>query len=375
MEPLKVHIDLAERNYDIAIGQDILFSIENYLPFDISGKKLFIITDENVFPYAAALKNSFIALDAHWCEIHTFPAGEATKSYDSLKEAHDWMLENNVHRDSVIVAVGGGVVGDLTGFAAATVLRGVPFVQIPTSLLAQVDSSVGGKTGINTAYGKNLVGSFYQPEAVVIDTDTLKTLPKRELMAGYGEVIKYGLIGDKSFFEWLEDGNAKRILSLESDAVAKAIETSCKAKARVVEVDEREGGARALLNLGHTFGHAFEALAGYDGSLLHGEAVALGTVLAFDLSVRMELCPQEDMDRVVRHFRDVGLPVDAKDTKAATALQADVGAYKEIMLRDKKALNGKMVFVLVRGIGEALVHKQVPEDLVDSVILDFLNRD
>ncbi len=373
MKELIVHVDLAGRSYDITIGQDLLSSVENCLPFDIAGKKLFIITDENVLPYASALKNSFTALGAHWCEINVFPAGEATKSYENLKKAHDWMLANNVHRDSVIVAVGGGVIGDLTGFAAATILRGVPFVQIPTSLLAQVDSSVGGKTGINTEYGKNLVGSFYQPVSVVIDTNSLKTLPKRELMAGYGEVVKYGLIGDVAFFEWLEKGNAKRLLSLEHEAVARAIETSCRAKSMLVETDEREDGARALLNLGHTFGHAFEALAGYDGSLLHGEAVALGTVLAFDLSVRMGLCPQADMDRVVKHFCDVGLPVCAEDTRASAALQADIETYKKIILRDKKALSGKMVFILVRGIGEAFIHKEIPEEVIDSVISDFLN--
>lgn len=374
MEQRKVHIDLDKRSYDIAIGSGILGSIESYVPFDIAGKKLFVMTDENVRPYAEDLKNTFMSLGARWCEVKVFPAGEATKSYDSLERAHDWMLGNNVHRDSVIVAVGGGVIGDLSGFAAASVLRGVPFIQIPTSLLAQVDSSVGGKTGINTAHGKNLIGSFYQPKAVVIDTDTLKTLPERELMAGYAEVVKYGLIGDKSFFEWLEEGNAKRILSLEPDAVAKAIETSCKAKAKVVEADEREGGARALLNLGHTFGHAFEALAGYDGSLLHGEAVALGSVLAIDLSVRMGLCPAADQKRVEKHFCDVGLPVCVSDTKASAALKADVQAYKDIMLRDKKALNGKMVFILLRGIGEALIHKDVSEELVDAVIEDFINK-
>jgi len=375
MEPLKVHIDLADRSYDIAIGHGLLSAIEGYLPFEVAGKKLFIITDENVKPYAEGLKDSFITQGARWCERKVFTPGEATKSYDCLKEAHDWMLENNVHRDSVVVAVGGGVIGDLTGFAASSVLRGVPFVQIPTSLLAQVDSSVGGKTGINTAYGKNLVGSFYQPISVVIDTKTLNTLPERELRAGYAEVVKYGLIGDKSFFEWLEDGNGKRVLSLDNDATAKAIETSCKAKARVVEADEREGGMRALLNLGHTFGHAFEALAGYDGSLLHGEAVALGTVLAFDLSVRMGLCPAADLEQVVKHFRDVGLPVSVGDTQAADALMADVNTYKDIMLRDKKALDGKMVFVLVRGIGSSLVHKDVPIELVDVTLEDFLNRD
>ncbi|MCK5374254.1 MAG: 3-dehydroquinate synthase, partial [Alphaproteobacteria bacterium] len=335
---------------------------------------LFVITDENVhgYGYASALRDSFIKTGASWCELMVFPFGEATKSYDRLKEAHDWMLSNNVHRDSIVVAVGGGVIGDLAGFAASTIMRGVPFVQVPTSLLAQVDSSVGGKTGINTAFGKNLVGSFYQPASVVIDIDTLKTLPERELYAGYAEVVKYGLIGDKSFFRWLENGNGKKVLSLDPDAVAKAIDVCCKAKAKIVEADEREGGKRALLNLGHTFGHAFEALSGYDGTLLHGEAVALGTVLAFDLSVRMGLCPSEDYERVVRHFCDVGLPVDIYDTDAAGVIIANGQTLKDVMLRDKKVKSGKSVFILANCIGDALVHNDVPEGLIDEVLEDFL---
>ena len=376
MKPLTVHVDLAERSYDIIIGHGILSSVQDYLPFEIEGKKIFIITDINVRPYAEDLRHRFKDLGASWCELLAFSAGEAIKSYDRLKDTHEWMLANNVHRDSVVVAVGGGVIGDLTGFAASSVLRGVPYVQIPTSLLAQVDSSVGGKTGINTPYGKNLVGSFYQPVGVVIDTETLKTLPARELLSGYAEIVKYGLIGDREFFEWLEIRNGKRVVSTHPEEIARAIEVCCKAKAEVVKADEREGGVRTLLNLGHTFGHAFETLAGYDGSLLHGEAVSLGMVLAFDLSVRMGLCPAEDRDRVVRHFDEVGLPVCAKDTNAKAAiLNASIEEYKDIMRRDKKAHNGKTVFVLVRGIGEAFVHKDVPENMVDATLANFLKRD
>lgn len=369
----KVKVDLDERSYDISIGRGLLSCVEDFLPFDIKGRKLFLFTDINVEPYAKGLRDKFKDMGASWCELLVFPAGEATKSYERLQEAHNWMLENNVHRNSVVFAVGGGVIGDLSGFAASSILRGVPYVQIPTSLLAQVDSSVGGKTGINTSYGKNLVGSFYQPKAVVIDTKTLKSLPERELYSGYAEVVKYGLLGDRDFFKWLEEGNGKRILSLDEEAIAKAIEICCKTKADVVKADEREGGKRALLNLGHTFAHAFETLAGYDGSLLHGEAVSMGMVQAFNLSASMGLCSDEYYKRVVAHFRDVGLPVDAGDSNAKEALVGvDIENYKSIMRRDKKAQDGKMVFVLANSIGDAFVHKEVPEDMLDAVLKDFV---
>lgn len=370
-----VPIDLGERSYTIVIGEGILSCAYDHMPFDVSGKTFFIVTDRNVQGYAGRLRDTFMEQGARSATLKVFPAGESTKSYESLKETHNWLLSNNVHRDSIVVAVGGGVIGDLTGFAASTILRGVSFVQVPTSLLAQVDSSVGGKTGINTVYGKNLVGSFYQPTSVVIDTKSLQTLPTRELYAGYAEVVKYGLLGDKVFFEWLENGHGKGLLYLNSADTTQAIETCCKAKARVVEADEREEGTRALLNLGHTFGHAFEALAGYDGSLLHGEAVALGIVLAFDLSVRMGLCPVEDYERVVAHFREVGLPVRLKDTQAKAAVLSGRQAVLDIIRRDKKALDGRLVFVLVRGIGEAFVHKDVSSDGVLEALDAFLEEE
>ncbi|MFP4097754.1 MAG: 3-dehydroquinate synthase [Alphaproteobacteria bacterium] len=375
MKPITVHIDLAERSYDITIGKGILSSVFPCLPFHVKGKKIFIFTDKNVQALAGSLRDQFVEAGASWCQMMVLEPGERTKSYDSLKEAHGWMLSNTVHRDSVVFAVGGGVIGDLAGFAAATVLRGVPFVQVPTSLLAQVDSSVGGKTGINTPYGKNLVGSFYQPCSVVIDIDTLKTLPQRELFAGYAEIVKYGLLGDRAFFEWMEDCNGKQLLALEPDVVVRALEVSCQMKAAVVQADEKERGQRALLNLGHTFGHAFEALAGYNGSLLHGEAVAMGIVLAFDLSVRMGLCPAEDYERVVAHFRDVGLPVGLHDTDAVETLQANGHMIKDIMRRDKKVKDGKMAFILARGIGDCFTHNDVPENLLDDVLENFLERD
>ena len=368
MKQYNVHIDLGERSYDISIGSDLLSSIGEYLPFDITGKKFFLITDTNVEPYALSMQKLLQANGSGLCEVLTFPFGEATKSYDSLKKAHDWLLENNAHRDSVVTAIGGGVIGDLAGFAAATALRGVPFVQIPTSLLAQVDSSVGGKTGINTSYGKNLVGAFYQPVSVVADIDTLKTLPKRELLAGYAEVVKYGLIDDLAFFEWLED-NAKSVLDLDKAAVSYAIEASCKAKAEIVEADEREGGKRALLNLGHTFGHALEAVAGYDGSLLHGEGVAIGTIMAYELSLLLGHCTQRDVDRVKTHFESVGLPVDMG------SLNANIDDLLASMSRDKKAADNKMVFIIPSGIGKSFISKDVPKDTVIKVLELFTQGD
>lgn len=360
-----VHIALGDRSYDISIGQNLLEDITSLVPASLQGRKVFIITDENVVPYATAVQEKVKAAGASFFEICTLPFGEGTKSYESLHKVHGWMLENNIHRNSLVFAVGGGVIGDLAGFCAATILRGVPFVQVPTTLLSQVDSSVGGKTGINTPYGKNLVGSFYQPISVVADIETLKTLPKREMLAGYAEVVKYGLLGDKDFFEWLEV-HGSDVAAIEPKAVSYAIEVSCKTKARIVEEDEHEGGKRALLNLGHTFGHALEAAAGYDGTLLHGEGVSIGMVMAFDLSMRMGLCNGQDVHRVVNHFKNVGLPVNAVD------IDANVDDLIATMRRDKKAMDNKMIFILVNGIGDAFVSKDVPEDLVREVLKDGL---
>jgi len=252
-----------------------------------------------------------------------------------------------------VVALGGGVIGDLAGFAAAVLLRGVRFVQVPTTLLAQVDSSVGGKTAIDTAHGKNLVGAFHQPRLVLADTGVLDTLPRRELLAGYAEVLKYALLGDPGFFDWLE-ANGRKVIAGDAGARAHAIVTSCAAKAEIVAADEREAGARALLNLGHTFGHALEAETGYDGSLLHGEAVAIGMVLAFALSERLGLCPSADTARVRRHMADVGLPTGLPGGRAW-----DAGRLLDHMTRDKKARDGRATFVLVRGIGRAYVEPEV----------------
>ncbi|MGH1404473.1 MAG: 3-dehydroquinate synthase [Alphaproteobacteria bacterium] len=356
-----VHIDLGERSYDIHIDAGLLGALDKVLPFDIAGKKIFIVTDVNVEPYAQQVKSELVAAGAGFCDVLVHPFGEKTKSYDCLMKTHSWMLENNIHRNSIVFAIGGGVIGDLAGFCASSILRGVPYVQIPTTLLSQVDSSVGGKTGINTEFGKNLVGAFYQPVSVVADISTLNTLPKRELLAGYAEVAKYGLIWDLPFFEWLEE-NASRVIDLDAEAISYAIKVSCEAKAAVVQADEREGGKRALLNLGHTFGHALEAAAGYNGSLLHGEGVSIGMVMAFDLSAKMGLCSVEDAKRARDHLRGIGLPVHAGE------INAEIDDLIATMKRDKKALDNKMTFILVKGIGEAFITQDVEESLVRDIL-------
>ena len=368
METKIVTIDLDTRSYDIYIGSSLLFRVNDFIPQNLDGKTVFVVTDENVEPYAQRVKDIVTENGARACDIKVLSAGEKTKSFSHAEDVCTWMLEKGLNRDSLVLAVGGGVIGDLTGFAASIAMRGVPYIQIPTTLLSQVDSSVGGKTGINTAQGKNLVGSFYQPSAVIADIESLKTLPRRELLAGYAEVVKYGLIQDYSFFQWLET-NGERVCNLDEEAVAHVIEVSCKAKADVVQADEKEQGRRALLNLGHTFGHALESEAGYGGILLHGEAVAIGTVMAFDLSYRMGLCAQEELERVEAHFASVGLPTRASFIEG---LSTSVDNLMKVMSHDKKVKDGKMVFVLVNSIGEAFMSSDVSPDLVRDVLEESL---
>jgi 3-dehydroquinate synthase len=368
METKVVTIDLDSRSYDIYIGSALLYRIQDLIPEELDGRSVFIVTDRNVEQYAKTIQNLIKQEGARSCELMVLPAGEKTKSYGQVEKLCSWMLENQVNRNSLVLAVGGGVIGDLTGFCASIVMRGVTYIQVPTTLLSQVDSSVGGKTGINTPEGKNLVGSFYQPAAVIADLETLKTLSRRELLAGYAEIVKYGLIQDAGFFKWLEQ-NGERVINLEPDALSYAIEVSCRAKAETVQVDEREGGRRALLNLGHTFGHALEAAAGYGGALLHGEAVSIGMLMAFDLSQRMGLCAREDVERVERHLTNMGLPTRAS---FVDGLSTSVDKLIEIMQRDKKVVSGKMVFIVVNAIGNAFTSKDVPEDLVRDVLRDSL---
>lgn len=360
-----VPIALGDRSYDIIIGRALLARTPRHLPFKLEGRKVFVICDTNTAQYATQLRDSLAAENVALCEILTLPFGEATKSYDHLRQCHDWMLGYKINRNSVVFAVGGGVIGDLAGYAAATILRGVPYVQVPTTVLSQVDSSVGGKTGINTSYGKNLVGAFYQPVAVLADLDTLDTLPQREILAGYAEIVKYGLLGDFAFFEWLEQ-HGKDVIARDDAALSYAIETSCNAKAAIVEADEREGGKRALLNLGHTFGHALEAAAGYDGSLLHGEGVAIGTMMAFSLSAKMGLCTGQDVARVKAHFDSLALPTDA------TQIAATPETLIDTMRGDKKAVGDTMVFILNTAIGESFISKTVNERDVHDILTQSL---
>lgn len=367
-----VSIDLGERSYDIYIGGGLLPRIAELLPMDVPGGSFFILTDENVKPNALKVGDLLKSAGARVCETLIVKPGEQTKSFAEFEKVCRWMLQNGIDRKSTLISVGGGVIGDLGGYAAASILRGIPFVQIPTTLLAQVDSSVGGKTGINAPEGKNMVGAFYQPRAVIADLESLKTLPRRELLAGYAEVAKYGLLGDYAFFQWLEEHGAD-VCALEPEALSQAIERSVQAKADIVASDEREQGRRALLNLGHTFGHALEAAAGYDGRLLHGEAVAIGMVMAFDLSQRMGLCTAQDLTRVEAHLISVGLPTRASFIEPA--LKATPEELLEIMRRDKKAEKGKITLVLADGIGRAFTSRSASDELILSVLSDSLGAE
>lgn len=350
-----ISVDLGPRSYDIAIGPGLLDSAGSLISERLGERQTVIITDSNVGPlYAERLEHS-LSEAGHTGRTIQIDAGEQAKSFVYLESLLDDLLSEGLERGTVLVALGGGVIGDLTGFAASIALRGVEFVQIPTTLLAQVDSSVGGKTAINSPHGKNLVGTFYQPRLVIADTETLKTLPPRELAAGYAETVKYGLLGDKAFFEWLENDGAD-VLAGDPVAQARAIVRACEMKAEIVNQDERETGRRALLNLGHTFAHALEAETGFGGLLLHGEAVSIGMVLAFDLSVALGLCPAADAARVRTHFEKIGLPIHVPPHPTgawdAKTLIAHMG-------RDKKVQAGRTSFILVRGIGDAFVTNEV----------------
>ena len=344
-----VRVDLGSRSYDIKIGGGLVARAGEMIAPAVKQKRAVIVTDAHVARlYLDEIQQSLRSAGIE-SEAIVLPAGEATKSFGELESLCGRLLDLKVERSTTLIALGGGVIGDLTGFAAAILLRGIEFIQIPTTLLAQVDSSVGGKTGINAAHGKNLVGAFHQPRLVVADIEVLDTLPRRELLAGYAEVVKYGLINDPAFFAWCE-GHGAGIISGEASARRHAIAQSCKAKAAIVGADERESGARALLNLGHTFGHALEAECGYSDDLLHGEAVAIGMVMAYDLSTRLGLCPLEDAARVQRHLASIGLPtspswIDGRSFSSTRLI--------EHMMKDKKVKDGRIGFVLTRGIGQA----------------------
>lgn len=362
-----VPVSLGNRSYDILIGANLLESAGELADPVIKSQKVFILTDENVAKHhLEKVEKSFHKAKIAYEAIILKP-GEQTKSFPSLESILNEILRHRPERNTPLVALGGGVIGDVTGFAASILLRGVPFIQIPTTLLAQVDSSVGGKTGINTPHGKNLVGSFYQPKLVIADSSVLNTLPEREFLAGYAEVVKYGLIGNPEFFNWLES-NIAGIKARDKAVVEECVRISCEAKAQIVAEDEREKGARALLNLGHTFGHALELETGYSDTLVHGEGVALGMVLAFQLSQRLGLCPAEDVAKVERHLTAVGLPSTLQDIRK----QWDVKRLVEAMYQDKKVQDGKLVFVLTRGIGKAFIAKDIAEEAVVKMLKELV---
>jgi len=361
-----VHVPLGERAYDILIGPGLITRAGAEIASRLKGRKAAVVTDENVAPlYLEALVASLNQAGIVSAEV-VLPAGEKTKSFEHLITACDKVLEARVERNDCVIALGGGVIGDLSGFAAGIVRRGVRFVQVPTSLLSQVDSSVGGKTGINSRHGKNLIGVFHQPDLVLADTDVLNTLSEREFRAGYAEVAKYGLIDKPDFFAWLE-ANWTSVFT-GGPARIEAIAKSCQAKADVVVADERENGQRALLNLGHTFGHALEAATAYDSSrLVHGEGVSIGMVLAHEFSARMNLASPDDARRVERHLKEVGLPTRMSD------IPGDLPPAESLMdaiAQDKKVKSGKLTFILTRGIGQSFVADDVPA----SEVISFLRE-
>jgi 3-dehydroquinate synthase len=349
-DPTVVQVALGPRSYDVVIGRGVVASLGAHIKQLRPDAKLAVVTDQTV----AGLHLGTIEAALEEAGIMSggviLPAGERSKSFATFEQLCETLIVGRIERHDLVVALGGGVIGDLAGFAAASVRRGIDYIQVPTTLLAQVDSSVGGKTGINSEHGKNLIGAFHQPILVLADTGMLDTLPQRQFRAGYAEVVKYGLIDDAEFFSWLES-NWREIFD-GGPARDHAVATSCRAKAAVVARDERETGERALLNLGHTFGHALEAAAGFSDRLLHGEAVALGIVLAFAFSARRGLLPEAEAARVVRHFAAVGLP-----TRMADVSEGLPGADEliNLMFQDKKVKQGKLTLILARGIGKSFI--------------------
>ncbi|MCT8328864.1 3-dehydroquinate synthase [Albidovulum sediminis] len=362
-----VRVELGARAYDVRIGQGLLARAGAEIAPLLKRRRVAVLTDETVAGlHLDSLRDGLgdIAMTAL-----ALPAGEATKGWPQFSRAVDWLLSEKVERRDIVIALGGGVIGDLAGFAAAILRRGVRFVQIPTTLLAQVDSSVGGKTGINSVHGKNLIGAFHQPALVLADIGVLDTLPGRDFLSGYGEVVKYGLLGDAAFFDWLE-GNGPALARGDAGLRQHAVRRSVEMKARIVERDETEEGDRALLNLGHTFCHALETATGYSARLLHGEGVAIGCALAFELSQRLGLCAQEAPSRVRAHLRAMGMKCDLADIPGDLP---DADALLALMAQDKKVLDGKLRFILARGIGEAFVAGDVDTATVRALLQDALS--
>jgi 3-dehydroquinate synthase len=373
-DPISVNVGLGDRAYDIAIGRGLIATLGQRIAKLRPGCKVAIVTDETVARHHLAAAEAALKAAGIGSSPVVVPAGESSKSFHMLERVCDALIAARIERGDLVIALGGGVVGDLAGFAAAVVRRGVDYVQVPTTLLAQVDSSVGGKTAINSSHGKNLVGAFYQPILVIADTALLDTLPQREFRAGYAEMVKYGLLGDLNFFEWLEanwqevfaGGPARGNLAAPREfAVRKSVE----AKAAIVARDERETGDRMLLNLGHTFGHAFEAAAGFSARLLHGEAIGLGMALAFEFSARRGLISQAEAARVIAHLAAVGLPTHVSDVPGNWP---GVDAMMDLISQDKKVKRGQLTLILVRGIGQAFVSRDVDAGEVRAFIAEKL---
>jgi 3-dehydroquinate synthase len=360
-----VPVGLRDRAYDILIGPGLLSHAAELIGARLGSAKCAIVTDENVAQrHLAPLEGALQALGRH-IGTQMLPPGEATKSFAAVASLCERLLEMGLERGGLVIALGGGVIGDLAGFAASIVRRGVRFVQVPTTLLAQVDSSVGGKTGINTPQGKNLVGTFHQPSLVLADTSLLATLPAREFRAGYAEAAKYGLLGDAAFFGWLEH-NWRDVFAHEAAALATVVGTSVRGKAEIVARDETETGDRMLLNLGHTFGHALEAWAGYSQRLLHGEAVAIGICLAIKLSHELGMADSAAVLRTTAHLAAVGLPTRIADVPGAQAL--DAATMVRIMGQDKKVRDGRLTLILARGIGAAFVSRDVAAETIEAFL-------
>ncbi len=366
LETIDVH--LPGREYQVRIGPDLLGQAGTHIAPLLTRPRVAVIADATVAALHLETLHQGLTTQGIDMVALELPPGESTKSWPHLQTCVDWLLAQKVERRDVVVALGGGVIGDLVGFAAAILRRGVRFVQVPTSLLAQVDSSVGGKTGINASQGKNLIGAFHQPALVLADTAVLGTLTPRDFIAGYGEVVKYGLLGDADFFEWLE-GNGAALAAGDMATRVEAVRRSVQMKADIVARDETEQGERALLNLGHTFCHALEAATGYSDRLLHGEGVAIGCALAFELSSRLGLCAQEAPSRVRAHLKMMGMKTDLSDIDGDLP---DAAHLLELMGQDKKVVDGQLRFILARSIGGAFVTGDVPRDAVMDVLEDAL---
>jgi 3-dehydroquinate synthase len=366
-DPITVNVALGERSYDILIGRGLLAALGKKIAALRPDAKAAIVSDETVARHHLAATEAALAAAGIGSTAVTVPPGEGSKSFSVFERVCEALIAARIERGDLVVALGGGVIGDLAGFAAAVVRRGLDYVQVPTTLLAQVDSSVGGKTAIDSRHGKNLIGAFHQPMLVVVDTALLDTLPAREFRAGYAEVAKYGLLGDAAFFAWLEDN--WRELFAGGPAREHAIAVSCRMKAAIVGRDERETGERALLNLGHTFGHALEAAAGFSDRLLHGEAIALGMVLAFEFSARRGLLPAAEAERVERHLAAVGL---STRIAAVPGGMPDADRLMELMAQDKKVKRGKLTFILVRGIGASFIAPDVDASEVRTFVIEKL---